>query len=181
MLTAGERITAEELLDMAMDQPCELVEGQLRMMTPAGHWHAEIASRLVRLIGDHVERSDLGATYSGDPGFRLSRDPDTVLAPDGAFVSRERLPESQDGYYEGPPDLAVEVVSPNDRVRTVEDKAAAWLAAGARAVWVVWPNTRTVTVHRPGRKPRTLREEDTLTGEDVLPGFVCPVAKVFGR
>jgi Uma2 family endonuclease len=138
-------------------------------------------ARLRRLIADYAEPRDLGATYGADTGFRIARDPDTVLAPDVAFVSRDRLPESQDGYYEGPPDLAVEVVSPNDRVRTVEDKAAAWLAAGARAVWVVWPNTRTVTVHRPGRKPHTLREEDTLTGEDILPGFACPVAKVFGK
>jgi Uma2 family endonuclease len=76
--------------------------------------------------------------------------------------------------------LAVEVVSPNDRVKEVNDKAKAWLDAGTTLVWVVWPDTRSVTVHRAGQKPATLREQDTITGEDVLPGFQCTVAEFFG-
>ena len=181
MTTAGQLITAEDLLNMSLDQPCELVAGELRMMSPSGEAHCRVAARLVVLIGVHVEREDLGVTYTAEPGFVLSRDPDTVRAPDVAFVSKERLLKSPEGFIPGAPDLAVEVVSPTDRVKDVAEKAEAWIGAGVRAVWVVWPSTRTITVYRPGAKPETLREQDTLKGGDALPGFEHPVAEVFGQ
>ena len=96
-----------------------------------------------------------------------------------AIVLAERAPESEPGFFPGAPDLAVEVASPSDRVQDVDEKAQAWLAAGSQMVWVVWPNTRTVSVHRPNRKPTTLREDDTLDGADVVRSFRCPVRDVF--
>ena len=92
----------------------------------------------------------------------------------------DRLPEPEVGYFIGAPDLAVEVVSPNDRVKEVDDKAKMWLTAGTRAVWVVWPSTRSVVVYRAGQPPRVLTAKDTITGEEVLPGFECRVAEFFG-
>jgi Uma2 family endonuclease len=103
-----------------------------------------------------------------------------LRAPDVAFVSTQRLgAEDQAGFFDGPPDLAVEVVSPNDRAYEVAEKTRHWLDAGARAVWVVWPDTRSVTVHYPGRDPIILHEGDTLDGGDVVPGFTCDVAAIF--
>ena len=181
MTTATDTITAEQLLDMAIDEPCELIAGKLYMMTPAGHWHGRIESKVLRLIGNFVEERDLGDVYGGDTGFVIARDPDTVLAPDVAFVRTERLPDTTEGYFPGAPDLAVEVVSPGDRAKAVSDKVRAWLEAGCLAVWVVRPDARTITVHRGGAEPRTLGETDTLDGGDVLPGFSCRVAQVFER
>ena len=179
MTTATKPITAEELLEMDSDQPCELVEGQLHMMTPAGHQHSQIGIWIGAMIVNHIKGGDLGAVSGADGGFRIARDPDTVLAPDVAFVAKGRRPEPIQGYYEGAPDLAVEIASPSDRAKDVEAKAGRWLAAGTRVVWVVWPDTRTVTIHRPDARPQTLREEDTLTADDVLAGFRCSVGELF--
>ena len=181
MTTATDTITAEQLLDMAIDEPCELIAGKLYMMTPAGHWHGQVEINIGLLIASHVKRRKLGATYGGDTGFVIARDPDTVLAPDVAFVRTERLPDTTEGYFPGAPDLAVEVVSPGDRAKAVSDKVRAWQEAGCLAVWVVRPDARTITVHCGGADPHTLGETDTLDGGDVLPGFSCGVAEVFER
>jgi Uma2 family endonuclease len=116
-----------------------------------------------------------------DPGFVLAQDPDTVLAPDIAFVCKDRLPvkPSTESFWPGAPDLAVEVVSPSNTIREIDDKAKAWLAGGARLVWVVNPAWRNVTVYRAENDIRTLAENDELTGEDVVPGFSCRVAELF--
>jgi Uma2 family endonuclease len=179
MATTTTAITAEQLLEMDSDQRCELVKGELVMMTPAGYQHGEIALEIGARIRDYARQHHLGRALSAEPGFVLSRDPDTVRAPDVAFVSGERQPKSPAGFYPGPPDLAVEVVSPSDRVGAVQEKVQAWLDAGTRLVWTVWPSTRSVKVHRPGAEPVILSENDTLTGGDVLGGFECPVAEIF--
>jgi Uma2 family endonuclease len=180
-------ITADELLRMP-DDGCryELVEGEICKMTPAGWRHGGVVSYVDRLIGAFVEQHGLGRVLAGDPGFLLARDPDTVRAPDVAFVRRERQAEADPagGFWPGAPDLAVEVVSPGDRFIEVDEKARMWLGAGAAAVWVVNPQWRTVTVYRPGAEPsapdvRTLTENDELDGGDVLPGFRCPVGEIF--
>lgn len=172
-------VTADDLLGSCDLGPCELIAGELRMMTPAGRKHGVIAALLSHLLVDHVKEQDLGEVCTAEPGFVLRRDPDTVRAPDVAFIRKERLAGDPDKFFEGAPDLAVEVVSPSDQAQEVTDKAAAWLAAGAVEVWVVWPETRTITVHRAGADPQTLGEDDTLTGGDVLPGFRCRVGEVF--
>jgi len=172
-------ITAEELLKMPNRGRCELIAGELKMVTPAGHTHGRIVINATRLVSMHVWREKLGVVYAAETGFVIARDPDTVRAPDVAFVTSPRVPEDSGGFLPGPPDLAVEVVSPDERVQEVEDKVKAWIEAGAAAVWVVWPNTRTISVHRPHEKAATLREDDTLDGADVLPGFQCHVNEVF--
>jgi Uma2 family endonuclease len=169
--------TAEELLRNPHIGHCELIRGELRMMVPPGAEHGWIAARILVAIARHIEPRDLGTVYS-ETGFVLARDPDTVRAPDVAFLRRERARASR-SYYEGAPDFAVEVLSPDDRPGYVRDKVAEWLEAGTRAVWVVDPGNRTVTVHEPHRKPAHLAEADTLRGGSVLPGFEMPVAAVF--
>jgi Uma2 family endonuclease len=116
-----------------------------------------------------------------DTGFKIASDPDTVRAPDVAYVTAERLPppEQRPGYFEGAPDLAVEIVSPTDTVSELGEKVEEYLAVGVRGIWIVDPANRTVTVHEPGQPVRILRELDTLEGGDVVPGFRCPVSELF--
>ena len=173
MTTISQHVTAEQLLEMNLDQPCELIAGEIVMMTPAGFQHGEIALNIGCLLKLHANKNRLGKVVSAEAGFVISRDPDTVRAPDVAFVRQERQPKSAAGFFPGAPDLAVEVVSPTDRPKDIDDKARAWLAAGTPMVWVVWPNTRSVIVHRAGQPPRILHEADTIAGEEVLPGFEC--------
>ena len=118
----------------------------------------------------------------GEPGFLLTINPDTVRAADVAFVRRERLEGvgRVRGYWDGAPDLAVEVISPNDLYTEVDEKVAEWLEYGTRLVFVVNPRRRTVAVHRPGQPVRILSENDLLDGEDVVPGWTLPTRDLFG-
>ncbi|MHC4974711.1 MAG: Uma2 family endonuclease [Planctomycetota bacterium] len=176
---AHDITTAEELLRAGDIGRCELVRGELRTMIPPGAKHGWIAINVTGPILNHVKANDLGRVYAAETGFQLSRDPDTVRAPDVAFVRSDRPGPPDSGYYPGAPDLAVEVLSPDDRPGYVRDKVAEWLEAGARAVWVVDPSARTVTVHEPGGEPCVLDEAAALPGGDVLPGFELPVAEIF--
>ena len=176
---AREITTAEELLTAQDIGRCELVRGRLRAMIPPGAEHGRLAHELGYMISRHVKAHGLGTVYAAETGFLLSRDPDTVRAPDVAFVRADRAPAPPRGYYPGAPDLAVEVLSPDDRPGYVREKVAEWLEAGTRAVWVVDPRSRTVTVHEPGAEPRLLEEADALFGGDVLPGFELMVAEIF--
>ena len=123
----------------------------------------------------------MGVVFGAETGFWTERNPDTVRAPDAAFVSNERLPAEglPRGYFQGAPDLAVEVVSPGDSAAEVRGKAEEWLQAGARLVWLVYPESRAVTVFRSREDVRTLASTDELTGEPVLPGFRCRVEELF--
>ncbi len=129
----------------------------------------------------HSEQHQLGEVFNADTGFRLRRDPDTVRLPDVSFVSRERWQGVQDreAYFEGPPDLAVETVPPSDSANEVHEKALMWLEAGVRLLWVIHPRQRSATVYTPDRHARVLRADDTLDGEDVLPGFSVVVRELF--
>ena len=181
-MSTTTEITAEQLLRMPHDgHRYELVSGELREMTPAGFDHGEVILRLGELLGPFVRHKGLGRVSGGDPGFVLARDPDTVLAPDLAFICKERLAEKPDtrAFWPGAPDLAVEVMSPNDSMRDVGEKSKAWLEAGTAMVWVVNPEWRTVTVYRSATDIKTLTEDDDLDGQDVLPGFRCRVADIF--
>ena len=179
MTTISQIVTAEELLAMPQGEPCELIAGEVVVMTPAGYQHCRISSKIDRIVGWHVERNKLGCTLTTEPGFLIRRDPDTVRCPDFAFVRQDRQPEEPEKYFPGAPDLAVEVISPTDRLGDVDDKTKQWLDAGTPLVWVVYPQTRSVVVHRPGQAPRILHEQDVITGEEVLPGFECRVGEFF--
>ena len=174
-------VTAEDLLELGDDgQRHELVAGLLLTEPPASYRHGRISARIFGLLRDFVEARGLGDVVSVDTGFLLTRSPDTVRAPDVAFVSRERAGQAGDqGFFPGPPDLAVEVLSPTDRPGEVHAKVADYLAAGTRIVWTVDPVAVRVAVHRSLLNPRVLERTHRLEGEDVLPGFDVAVADLF--
>ena len=150
-------------------------------MAPAGGRHGSVAMRLGVLLGSYVLDHDLGETFAAETGFVLGARQDTVLAPDAAFVSAERLDTHglADGFMEMAPDLAVEVTSSNDRPREVREKVVNWLDAGTRMVWVIEPASRTATVHRQQQEPKRLSGLEALTGEEILPGFSCLLGDLF--
>jgi Uma2 family endonuclease len=180
MLTAEKLVTADELLAMPNSKHLLLVKGVLRKMSPVGWTHGKHASRIDTELRRFVEANDLGEV-GVEIGFRLSSDPDTVLAPDVAFVAKARIPAEAElsGYFPGAPDIAVEVISPGETDEEVQEKVALYLQAGARQVWAVRPKRRTVTVHYPDGTARTLTEAMTLSGEDVLPGFGLALSELF--
>lgn len=169
--------TVRQLLQAGDIGRCELVRGELAMMLPTGGRHGRLAMRMGRALADFVDRRELGDVFAAETGFVLSRDPDTVRAPDAAFVRAGR--EIGEGFIAGAPDLAVEVLSPGDRPASVREKVAEWLDAGAEAVWVVDPRARTVTIHAADHEPRVLGELDTLGGGSVLPGFELTLQPLF--
>jgi len=176
-------MTAEDLLrlpDNGMRH--ELVEGELHEMPPAGGEHGFVgleASFLLRLfLREHPEIG--GGLFAAETGFRLARDPDTVRAPDVAYVGPERLARARvPGFPELAPDLVVEVVSPNDTASEIQRKVDEWLRAGTRLVWVLYPTTRSAMAYETDGQARLLHVDDTLTGEPVLPGFTCRVGDLF--
>ncbi len=174
--------TAEELLSLPVNgRRLELVRGKLYEMAPSGGIHGSVAFNICLRLGSHVESSELGRVFIAEAGYILRRDPDTVRVPDVSFVARGRLPEEEppEGFLELAPDLVVEVVSPTDRRREVDQKVVEWLNAGTRLVWVIHPTRRTVTVHRPPDTTEELTETATLNGADVIPGFSCRVGDLF--
>jgi Uma2 family endonuclease len=182
MATQLRTITADELLAMPDDGiRRELVEGELREMTPAGWQHGRIAGNIAGELRTYVREHRLGVMTTAEATYRLATDPDTVRAPDVAFVSRERVEQAGDpvGFWPGAPDLAVEVVSPHDRYSDVREKVNEYLDAGTRMVIVVDPPSHAVTVHRTRTARLDLTEDDVLDGEDVVPGWKLPVRDIF--
>lgn len=175
-------ITAQELLRYRHEPyRQELIDGTLHEMEPTGAEHGLVEGRIFALLARHVEAARLGTAFVGEVGFQIASDPDTVRAPDVAFVMRERVAETgiPRGFWPGPPDLAVEVVSPGDTHSEVQGKALQWLGAGARAVVAVDPQRRTATVYRASDDVRILTAEDTLDLGDVVPGWSPCVGAFF--
>jgi len=162
-------------------QRYELVRGEVRMMSPSGSEHGRIAIRIGWRLAQHVEANELGATFAAETGFLLARDPDTVLAPDVAFVCQRRVDEAGDvtGYWPGPPDFAVEVLSPSDSYSRVEEKALNWLNAGCQMVVVVDPRQKHVTVFESRDNIRVVGYDGALDGGKVVPGWSIAVAEIF--
>lgn len=173
-------MTAEELLylDLA-GKRAELVRGVLVVREPAGYHHGDVVSELAYRLTNHVKAGGLGRILAAETGFKLATDPDTVRAPDIAFIPAERLPTPPPaGFANLAPDLVVEVLSPGDRPGEVLAKVADWLEAGTRLVWVVDPIRRVARVYRADGSESLLGPGDTLDGEDVVPGFRCPLADI---
>ena len=174
-------VTPEDLLTMPDGHRFELVNGKL-VERNMGAESSQVATTLISLIHQHVRANRLGKVFAPDCGYQCYPDePKKVRFPDGSFVARGRLPgeRTPQGHVLIPPDLAVEVVSPNDTAEEVETKWMEYLGAGVRMVWVIFPRTKTVHVHRPNTNPLILGSDNSLTGEDVLPGFACHVAELF--
>jgi Uma2 family endonuclease len=183
MSTIAKAITtADELLRTPGLGRCELVRGELIEMSPSGYAHGRLAAEIARILCDFVNPHHLGAVTGAETGFIIERNPDTVRAPDAGFIRADRAPsKNHRGFVEGPPDLAVEVRSPGDRTIEVVAKVHAWLSASCQTVWVVEPETETITVHQKNGEILALSKTDTLCGGDVLPGFSVPVRDVFGE
>jgi Uma2 family endonuclease len=182
MTTIPTLMTAAQLAELPRGrQRHGLIAGELRTMPLNGAQHGQIAARMAISLGTYVLDHRLGVVLGTGIGFLLARHPDTVRAPDVAFVRQARVDEvgRTSDYWPGPPDLAVEVVSPSDRPAEVAKKVAAWLAAGSALVLVVDPRRRTVAVHAGDAPVRLLTGADMLESGAVVPGWSLPVAALF--
>jgi len=180
MTTTGHITTAEQLLQAPGLGRCELIRGEVVMMTPAGFRPGRIGGKVAAALVTYVEPRRLGVVITAEGGFQIAHDPDTVRAPDVAFVRAERLPAAEPlGFFQGAPDLAVEVLSPGDRASEVTAKVQDWLDAGSSVVWVVDPQTNTVSVYQGRGEATILRSGDALTGGELIPGLRIAVAELF--
>ena len=172
-------VTAEELERMPEDDyRYELVRGRLIRMSPVAPRHGNTTMTLGAILWQHVRSKDLGQVWT-EVGFRLASDPDTVRAPDVAFVRKDRLPSKDaSGFYRGAPDLAIEVLSPADTPAEVRDKVIDYAAAGTPVVVVIDPQTRRAMVHRATAAPITLTSDDTIDLGDVVSGFTLHLREV---
>lgn len=181
--TSTALMTAEELLQLPDDDlRHELINGELITMPlpriPHGRIEARLGARLAQFVWDH----DLGEAYIGDSGFQLTWNPDTVVGPDFAFVSKERLKEAGEvtGYWQGPPDLAVEVYTPGYRPGKVSERISRLFNAGTKQVWIVHLKHSTVTVYRSPSDLTTFSGSDYLESPDMFPGFRISLVTIFG-
>ena len=182
MTIAKKLLTADDLLAMPDDgMRRELIKGELIEMPPAGDDHGLVGEEISWRMGTHIRQHKLGRGRMAETGFWIERQPDTVRAPDYAYISYERMPQRpQDrGFSEVIPDLVVEVVSPGDSARYVADKIRMWLDAGVRLALAVYPTGQEIVAHHDDGTVQVFGVSDTLTCEPVLPGFSCPVADIF--
>jgi Uma2 family endonuclease len=176
-------LTSEDLWKIVADgSRYELSHGELVPMIPIGIRHGQIVIRFGRRLDQYVQEKDLGIVCT-EVGFRLTMNPDTVRAPDIAFIATRRFPEGRipEKFADFPPDLAVEVLSPSDTVSELLRKIEEYFRAGVPLVWVVDPATQTVTVYRSLQNVKILSTDEELDGDGVLPGFRVKVGGVFAR
>jgi Uma2 family endonuclease len=166
-------MTAEELLALNVpDKRTELVRGRLVVREPAGYLHGRVAAEVGRALAEHVNANDLGVVLAAETGFTLARGPDTVRAPDAAFIAKQNIPDPEpEGFAEIAPDLVVEVLSPDERPGAVLSKVGDWLEAGVQLVWVIDPKRRILHAYRADGTESLLSESDYIDGENVVPGF----------
>jgi len=177
---ASALLTAEQLLDVRIpNKRFELVRGVLVVREPPGGRHGRIAMNVAMELGNYVRTHDLGVVYAAETGFTVARRPDTVRAPDLAFVRRERLPSPEPiGYPDLAPDLVVEVLSPGDRPGEILAKIADWLSAGTALVWIIDPDRRVARVYRQDGTEEVVTTDQALDGETVVPGFTCRLGAI---
>ena len=181
-VTTENLLTADDLHNLSSQGfRGELLRGVLCETMPAGVRHGKTVIKLSFRLEAFVEPRQMGTILASNVGFLLERDPDTVREPDVAFISAQRLPPDEDvpGYFEGPPDLAVEIASPSDSPRQLFDKARMWISLGVPLVWTVDPEARTIDFHQPHVPLVRHSADDTLDGGQVLPGFNCTVRDIF--
>ena len=179
MTTQTKLVTADELLMMPEDgYRYELIRGVLIRKMPPGDRHGKAAACTAAEFVIYARASDYGSVRA-EIGYKLESDPDTVRAPDVSWIAPENAREPIPGYREGAPDLAVEVKSPNDSRPEMFAKSQMWIGYGTRIVLVLDPAPVTVTVYRPNSEPVVLEDGDILDLGDLLPGFSCPVWRLF--
>lgn len=179
-MTRVHSMTADELLQASYpDKRTELVRGRLVVREPAGGRHGFVTARLAARLTVYGEEHDLGRVYAAETGFHIEREPDTVRAPDVAFIARRRVPGPEPaGFPTLAPDLVVEVLSHDDHPGDVLRKVGDWLAAGTRLVWVIDTERGGARVYRPDGTVTMVGGDGVLDGEDVVPGFRLPLETV---
>jgi Uma2 family endonuclease len=181
MVATAKPVTVEELWELRHEPyRLALIDGELYRMPGVGGTHGRVTIRAGARLEPFVEANGLGAVFA-ETGFKLFPDRTTTLFPDVAFVRAARLPkkDEQERFLDLFPDLAIEIYSPRDYPKFLQEKVSAYLAAGAALVWVLYPRTRSVVVHKPGEQPETLGPDAVLDGGDVLPGFSVRVGDLF--
>jgi Uma2 family endonuclease len=187
MTSIAERLLTADEFQMLPDDPegrkMELFDGRVVYMAHPGEEHSDCASSVVIPLSAFVADHRLGKVRF-DVGYKIRVDPDRVVSPDASFVSHDRLAPGRDRtkFFQTAPNLAVEVVSPNDLERDVSEKVEEYLEAGSERVWVIRPIPRTVTVHRPGGRADTYSGDDVLTSDEAglaVEGFTLRVAAIF--
>jgi Uma2 family endonuclease len=173
-------LTGEDLLELQKQGRFELVRGELVELTPPGFEHGEVAGNVYYALKSHARARNLGKVVV-ESGFYLQRGPDTVRGPDVSFYAWDRIPdrEQRQGYAPRPPNLVVEVVSPQDTAQDLEIRIQEFLGAGVERIWVLFPASRTLRDVTSDGTSRVLQEDDTLTGEPQLPGFSARVRQFF--
>jgi len=179
-MTAPALLTADDLARLQPpDKRTELVRGVMIVREPAGFRHGDVAMAIAARMHLFVSQHNLGRVLAAETGFKLFTNPDTVRAPDVAFVRHDRIPDPPPrGFAPFAPDLAVEVLSPDDRPGEVLKKVADWLTAGTRLIWEIDPERRVARVYRADGTMSLLGEADVFDGEDVLPGFSCTLREI---
>ena len=175
MCSIPTTMTLEEFLEHDIEG-YEYVDGKLVPMAPPSREHGEISVNVIRYLDAHVYQNKLGRLYTAETTFQVG---ERTAKPDVAFVTTAQLTGDKTKGFSIPPDLAIEVVSPSDVQSRIVEKALAYLEAGTHLVWVLEPVSKTVTVYRSETDIEILTHDDTLTGEEVVPGFTCPVAHLF--
>lgn len=179
-MAAPDLLNADDLLKLNIqDKRTELIRGRLVVREPAGFRHGVVAMEIARRMGQFVAAGSHGIVVAAETGFTLFTNPDTVRAPDAAFIRTDRVPQPLPrGYASIAPDLVVEVLSPDDRPGEILAKVGDWLDGGCRLVWVIDSDRRVARVYRADGSQSNLSTGDDLNGEDVLPGFTCPLVEL---
>ncbi len=178
--SATKLITGEELLAMGDIGPCELIDGRIVPMIPAGGVHGVIEAKLAWRLGGFIEQNQLGFSMVGEVGIHTRWNPDRVRGADFAFWTAEQFPDGPPvGFSEVAPYLAIEIVSPSNSWEEIREKIAEYFSIGAEQVWIVEPANRAVLIYHTATQFSVLNEGNTITGEGLLAGFSLAVADLF--
>jgi Uma2 family endonuclease len=180
MVAAKQFLTEAEFAEIDSPGRHDLVDGELWSRPPAQIPHGRYATRIILALGRFVEHPGIGEVLSGEIGYVLTVDRRTILCPDVAFVRSDRVPANEErGFFNGAPDLAVEVISPSERPQQIQTNVARYLSAGTTLVWCVYPELQQIVVYHHDLPPHILSVSDTLTADPVITGFQLPLRELF--